>query len=163
MRSDTSRCCVGMRFVRIRLWFEWYWRAHLVEGGRRLTWQRGRQQQQATWRGERETDTEERSLFGMSDSEAGRLWVCVCVCVCVFWACSFRCSLKVLLNNVNVPHWRACLLSVLNCFWPVMPLLPRTVSAARPCVFCGTRTDLWHFVWAYLSSAGFFFFFFLFA
>lgn len=40
--------------------------------------------------------------------------------------------LKVFFNNVNVPHSQACLRSVFNCFWPVMPLLP----CACFCLLC---------------------------
>lgn len=66
------------------------------EGDRRGREQRGRPKNRD--QGEkRETDTEERSLFGMSDSEAGRL--------CVFSGhAASTVPLKVLFNNVNVPH-----------------------------------------------------------
>jgi len=47
--------------------------------------------------GERETEAKEGSLFGMSDSEAGSL--------CVFSGhAASTVPLKVLFNNVNVPH-----------------------------------------------------------
>lgn len=38
-------------------------------------------------------------------------------------------SLKVLFNNVGVPHGLACLLSALNCFWPGLPSPPCTETA----------------------------------
>lgn len=49
---------------------------------------------------ERETDREEGSLFGMSNSEADSL----CVCVCFLGHAASTVPLKVLFNNVDVPH-----------------------------------------------------------
>lgn len=50
-----------------------------------------------------------------------------CVQAC-FGHAVFTLPLKVLFNNVNVPHWRVCLFSAPNCFWPVLPLLLCTES-----------------------------------
>lgn len=80
-----------------------------TERGRRgrQTWQRAveRETEKLTPEGEGETEERERSLFGMSKREEGSFCVYLCVCVCVFSVhAASTIPLKVLFNNVNVPH-----------------------------------------------------------
>lgn len=143
-----AQLCRYLSFVKIRLWFEWYWRAHPIEetewGWRgRQTWHGAeRESEKLTPEGERETETRGRRR----DRDRGEIIIWHVQqrsrqLVCLFSGhAASTVPLKVLFNNVNVPHLRARLLSTLNCFWPVMPLLPCTesesVSVVGSCLFC---------------------------
>ena len=90
-----------------------------------------------------ETDAREIIIWYIQQCHS----LCECVCLCVWGGvcgCVSVCSsegesttstvsLKVLFNNVGVPHGLACLLSALNCFWPGLPSPPCTQTALADC------------------------------